>query len=145
MKQLRNWTALALVLSCTCIFAAPEAARVVCVSSTSMTAGCDGVLQRLDQALFLKRWPSGYAIVVTTQQVRPKSMKLAVNVGTLHVVKVVTSGNEIGTRPVWFAQADDSTTNLSDGAPADVAAKNIGSRLAEELNKAIASGATADK
>lgn len=99
-------------------------------------------MERLDQALFLKRWPADHAISVTTQQIRPKHAPIAVNAGTLQVIKVVRNGKEIGTKPVWLIQMSTDTDNLSDGAPADAGAWNIGWSLADALNKSIASGET---
>ena len=57
----------------------------------------------------------------------------------------MSDGKEYGTKPVWLFQASSDINDLSDGAPKDLAAKNIGWTLANELNKAIASGATDDK
>lgn len=103
------------------------------------------MLQRLDQALFLKRWPADHAISVTTQRILPMYARIAVTAGTLQVIKVVRNGKEIGTRPVWVIQMSRDTDNLSDGAPEALGAENIGWSLANELNKAIASGVTAEK
>lgn len=125
--------------------AAPAVHRVVCVTATGVKAGCEGVMERLDQALFLKRWPADHAISITTQQIRPKHALISVNAGTLQVIKVVRSGKEIGTKPVWLIQMSSDTDNLSDGAPADAGAWNIGWSLADALNKSIASGETEAK
>lgn len=137
--------ALALALSAMPAIAGPEAARVVCVSTTPQKAGCDGVMLALNHDLFLKRWPADHAISVTTQHIRPTYANISVNAGTLHVVKVVRNGKEIGTTPVFVIQVSRDTDNLSDGAPEDLGAQNVGWSLANALNKALASGATASK
>lgn len=142
MHHLRKTLVLALSIAAFPAIAAPAAPQVVCVSANKMKAGCDGILERLDQALFLKRWPTDHAIVVTTQSIRPKHAPISVNAGTLHVVKVVRNGKEIGTKPVWLIQMSSDTDNVSDGAPADTGAWNIGWSLADALNKSIASGET---
>lgn len=139
---MRRPVALALSLVALTATAAPEAPRVVCVTATGVKAGCEGVMERLNQALFLKRWPADHAISVTTQHIRPKHAPIAVNAGTLQVIKVVRNGKEIGTKPVWLIQMSSDTDNLSDGAPADAGAWNIGWSLADALNKSIASGET---
>jgi hypothetical protein len=145
MSNLNSALVLAVSIAALPALAAPAPSRVVCISSTSMKAGCDGVMQRLDQDLFLKRWPADHAISVTTQRILPTYAHIAVTAGTLHVIKVVRNGKEIGTKPVWVIQMSRDTDNLSDGAPEAVGAENIGWSLAGELNKAIASGATAEK
>lgn len=99
-------------------------------------------MERLNQALFLKRWPADHAISVTTQHIRPKHAPIAVTAGTLQVIKVVRNGKEIGAKPVWLIQMSRDTDNLSDGAPAEAGAWNIGWSLADALNKSIASGET---
>jgi hypothetical protein len=142
MQHLRNAFILALSLATWPVIAAPSAPQVVCISANKMKAACDGVMERLDQALFLKRWPADHAISITSQHIRPKHAPIAVNAGTLHVIKVVRNGKEIGTKPVWLIQMSTDTDNLSDGAPADAGAWNVGWSLADALNKSIASGET---
>lgn len=134
---------MALSLAALPAIAGPVAPQVVCVSANRMKAACDGAMERLDQALFLKRWPADHAISITSQHIRPKHAPIAVNAGTLQVIKVVRNGKEIGTKPVWLIQMSTDTDNLSDGgAPADAGAWNIGWSLADALNKSIASGET---
>jgi len=145
MNQLRNALTLTLTLAALPTIAGPQSARVVCISGTSVKAGCDGVMQRLDQDLFLKRWPAGHAISITTQHILPTTANIAVTAGTLHVVKVIRNGKEIGTKPVYVIQVSRDTDNLSDGAPEAIGAQNMGWSLANALNKALASGATADR
>jgi hypothetical protein len=125
--------------------AAAAPGRVVCISGTNQKAGRDGVMQAIDQAAFLKRWPTDHAISITTQHILAKYARISVDTGTLQVVKLVHDGKETGTKPVWVIQASSDTDNLSDGAPEDLGAKLIGWRLADELNKSIASGATDEK
>lgn len=142
MPYLRNFLLLALSLAALPAVAGPSATQVVCVSANRMKAACEGVMERLDQALFLKRWPADHAISITSQHIRPKHAPIAVNAGTLQVIKVVRNGKEIGTKPVWLIQMSSDTDNLSDGAPADAGAWNLGWSLADALNKSIASGET---
>lgn len=142
MHHLRKTLVLALSVATFPAIAAPAAPQVVCVTATGVRAGCEGVMERLNQALFLKRWPADHAISITTQHIRPKYAPIAVNAGTLQVIKVVRNGKEIGTKAVWLIQMSSDTDNLSDGAPADAGAWNIGWSLADALNKSIASGET---
>lgn len=145
MLQLRNALTIVLTLAALPAIAGSQDARVVCIAGTPVKAGCDGVMQRLDQDLFLKRWPTDHAISITTQRILPTTANIAVNAGTLHVIKVIRNGKEIGTKPVFVIQLSRDTDNLSDGAPEDLGAQNVGWSLANALNKALASGATADK
>lgn len=124
MYHRRVAAALVLALSTVSAIAGPEAPRVVCVSGHSVKTGCKGAMQRLDQDLFLKRWPTDHAIFVITQSIRPKYANIAVDAGTLYVVKIVRNGKEHGYKPVWVVQAADDTNNLSDGAPEELVTCN---------------------
>ena len=96
----------------------------------------------LDKQAFLKRWPNGFAIWVTTQHIRTKYAPLSVTTGTLEVVRVVhdTHNGDWGVHPAYFLQASSDTDNLSDGAPEGLAQANIGFSLGEGLNRELASG-----
>lgn len=119
--------------------------RVVCISQSMAPTACDGVTEGLQHAEFLKRWPADHAIAVTTQVIRAENAPIAVTAGTLHVVRVVRDGKVIGTKPIYLIQMFREITNLSDGVPEAIAARNLGASLARQLNKAIASGQTGDR
>lgn len=145
MRHITYSLSLALALAALPAASAPGAPQVVCISGTMEKSGCKGVAQRLDHAQFLKRWPADHAISITTHHILPTHAKISVTGGTLTVVKVVRNGKEIGTKPVYVIQMSRDTDNLSDGAPEDIAAENIGWSLANALNRAIASGSTDDR
>ena len=69
------------------VFAGSDRHKVVCISSSMVEAACEGILSRLDQDLFLKRWPAHHAIVVASQSVRSKYAPIFVTTGMLQVVK----------------------------------------------------------
>ncbi len=130
-----------LVLASTTAQAVPGTADVVCKSSTNVKEACEGVMKVLDKQAFLTRWPSGFAIWVTTQHVRTVSAALSVTTGTLAVVRVVHSNTgDWGVHPAYFVQASNDTDNLSDGAADGPAQANIGYSLGKALNKELASG-----
>lgn len=144
--QLRSTLcAVMLALATTAASAGDDSRKVVCVSQNRVNAACDGVVEAIRHAEFFKRWPADHAIAVTTQSIKLQSASAMVTAGTLQVVRVVHEGKLIGMKPVYVIQMSRETTNLEDGAPEDLAAKNIGWSLANRLNKAIASGETADR
>lgn len=53
------------------------------------------------------RWPADDAISVTTPHIQPKHAPIAVNAGTLHVIKVVRNGKEIGTYAAFVGREDE--------------------------------------